>query len=160
MILYHGSNQIIEQIELSKGRKGKDFGQGFYLSDSFEQAKLMAENTVARMECGESCITKFEFDDNLLHSPVDVKVKLFTEYNIEWARFIIANRNNRSTSAIHNYDIVYGPIADDRVGLQLQRYRQQYISLEQLVEELKYKRPTFQYFFGTEKAICHLIMKG
>ena len=80
MILYHGSNQIIEQIDLSKGRKGKDFGQGFYLSDSFEQAKLMAENTVARMECGESCITKFEFDDNLLHSPVDVKVKLFTEY--------------------------------------------------------------------------------
>ena len=139
MILYHGSNQIIEQIDLSKGRKGKDFGQGFYLSDSFEQAKLMAENTVARMECGESCITKFEFDDNLLHSPVDVKVKLFTEYNIEWAKFIIA---------------------DDRVGLQLQRYRQQYISLEQLVEELKYKRPTFQYFFGTEKAICHLIMKG
>lgn len=52
MILYHGSNQIIEQIDLSKGRKGKDFGQGFYLSDSFEQAKLMAENTVARMECG------------------------------------------------------------------------------------------------------------
>ena len=95
MILYHGSNQIIEQIDLSKGRKGKDFGQGFYLSDSFEQAKLMAENTVARMECGESCITKFEFDDNLLYSPVDVKVKLSTEYNIEWARFIIANRNNR-----------------------------------------------------------------
>ena len=32
MKLYHGSNITIETIDLSKGRLGKDFGKGFYLS--------------------------------------------------------------------------------------------------------------------------------
>jgi len=43
MKLYHGSNIRINVIDLAKGHKGKDFGQGFYLSDNLEQARLMAE---------------------------------------------------------------------------------------------------------------------
>lgn len=39
MILYHGSNTEIIQIELDKGRRGKDFGKGFYLSAELEQAE-------------------------------------------------------------------------------------------------------------------------
>ena len=116
----------------------------------------MAKNTVAKMECGKPCITAFEFDEQELCSN-KLKVKIFTEYSKEWAEFIIANRNNHSDVQIHDFDIVYGPIADDRVGLQLQRFRQNYISIERLIEELKYKKPTFQYFFGTEKAISNLI---
>lgn len=30
MKLYHGSNVEIEQIDLNRGRRGKDFGRGFY----------------------------------------------------------------------------------------------------------------------------------
>ena len=48
---------------------------------------------------------------------------------------------------------MYGPIANDRVGVQVQRYIQQYIDAERLVEELKFVSPTYQYFFGTERAI-------
>ena len=32
MILYHGSNQDIKEIDLTKTRPNKDFGQGFYLT--------------------------------------------------------------------------------------------------------------------------------
>jgi hypothetical protein len=32
MKLYHGSNQIIERPDLSKGRSFLDFGRGFYLA--------------------------------------------------------------------------------------------------------------------------------
>ena len=53
MKLYHGSNISINHIDLSKGHKGKDFGQGFYLSTNKEQAFLMAKATVAKTECGE-----------------------------------------------------------------------------------------------------------
>ena len=35
MILYHGSNIEIGEILLSKGRHGKDFGRGFYLSADY-----------------------------------------------------------------------------------------------------------------------------
>ena len=36
MKLYHGSNIEIEVIDLTKGRKGKDFGRGFYLSEDYK----------------------------------------------------------------------------------------------------------------------------
>ena len=42
MILYHGSNITIEQIDLSKSKPNKDFGQGFYLSEDENQANEMA----------------------------------------------------------------------------------------------------------------------
>ena len=71
--------------------------------------------------------------------------------------FILTNRNNKISQPSHNYDIVYGPIADDGVNYQLRRYRGGVISLQKLIEELKYaKGITFQYFFGTERAIQKL----
>ncbi len=33
MILYHGSNTNITEIDLQKSKPNKDFGRGFYLSD-------------------------------------------------------------------------------------------------------------------------------
>lgn len=30
--LYHGSNVGIKHIDLSRSKRGKDFGQGFYLN--------------------------------------------------------------------------------------------------------------------------------
>ena len=67
MKLYHGSNISINHIDLSKGHKGKDFGQGFYLSANKEQAFLMAKATVAKTEYGKPCITTFEFDEKNLY---------------------------------------------------------------------------------------------
>ena len=39
MLLYHGSNMIIEDIDLTKSRPYKDFGRAFYLSDDRSQAE-------------------------------------------------------------------------------------------------------------------------
>jgi hypothetical protein len=58
---------------------------------------------------------------------------------------------------VHDYDIVYGPIANDRVGVQIGRYEAGDITLDQFLKKLKYmKGITYQYFFGTEKAISKL----
>jgi len=38
MILYHGSNVEIVEIDLQKSRPNKDFGRGFYLSADHDQA--------------------------------------------------------------------------------------------------------------------------
>ena len=55
------------------------------------------------------------------------------------------------------YDFVYGPIADDKVGRQLRRFFDEDISKEELLERLKYmKGITFQYFFGSTKALTFL----
>ena len=78
---------------------------------------------------------------------------MFENYSKEWAEFIIKNRRNKSLQPTHDYDIVYGPIADDKVGLQINRFHLQYISMEELIRQLSFLHPTFQYFFGTERAI-------
>ena len=59
MRLYHGSNMRIEEIDLKRGRRGKDFGQGFYLSADRNQAQMMAERTVDREETGEATFQYF-----------------------------------------------------------------------------------------------------
>lgn len=153
MILYHGSNVEIAKIDLNRGRRGKDFGQGFYLSADRGQAQMMAERTVDREESGTAILTMYEFDESVLLNPSDFNVKVFDNYSKEWAEFIMLNRRNKTHNQAHNYDIVYGPIADDKVGLQISRYQLQYIPMDELIRQLSFIHPTFQYFFGTESAI-------
>jgi hypothetical protein len=153
MKLYHGSNVFIDKIDLSKSKSGKDFGCGFYLSPTFEQAKELSERKTAQI--GEGCaqVTSFEFDESGL-SNKDFKVLRFEEYSREWAEFIMLNRSNRTHIQSHDYDIVIGPIANDAVGIQMRKYISGLISIDKFLEELKYmKGITFQYFFGTTKAI-------
>lgn len=153
MKLYHGSNVIIDQIDLSRGRRGKDFGQGFYLSTDRHQAELMAERTVDREEFGEPTLMIYTFDEAILSNPLDLNIRIFDGYSKEWAEFILLNRRNKTYKQMHDYDIVYGPIADDKVGLQISRYMQQYIQMDELIRQLSFLRPTFQFFFGTKRAI-------
>lgn len=42
MILYHGSNKVIDIIDLKMSRPNKDFGRAFYLSPIESQAMDMA----------------------------------------------------------------------------------------------------------------------
>ena len=54
----------------------------------------------------------------------------------------------------HNYDIVYGPIANDKVGAQIRNVLEQNIDMETFLQRLKYfKGITYQYFFGSERSI-------
>lgn len=152
MILYHGSNVSIEQIDLSVSKPNKDFGRGFYLSADKQQAEEMALRTTARNESGKPTVTMFDFDETLLDSS-ELKVRIFSAYCEEWALFVVANRFNEGNK-IHDYDIVVGPIADDRVGLQILNFHNGNIDLPALIRKITYKgiiKP--QYYFGTEKAV-------
>lgn len=152
MKLYHGSNVAIDVIDLSKSRPGKDFGKGFYLSADKQQATEMAESKVAFLG-GEPIVTEFEFDENILTSG-QLKFKTFESYSEEWAKFVYDNRENFSDTPIHNYDIIYGPIANDKVGAQIRNFKNGSIDQDELMRRIKYlKGITFQYYFGTEAAI-------
>ena len=151
MILYHGTNQDFSEIDLSKSKPNKDFGQGFYLSREYAQAMDMAKTKVEQMESGVATVQTYEADETAMAA---LRVLRFDDYSEEWAKFILLNRNNSSTEPAHDYDIVIGPIANDRVGVQLWKYETQAIDLPTLVHNLRnMKGITFQYYFGTERAI-------
>lgn len=50
--LYHGSNISIEKIDLTRSKRGKDFGKGFYLNANAEQAMAMAVRNARFMNEG------------------------------------------------------------------------------------------------------------
>ena len=153
--LYHGSNLLIDKIDLAKCKPYKDFGQGFYLTDILQQAMDMAYSRTKTLKSGSPTVTKFLFDEALLKEG-SLKVLTFEKPTKEWAEFIFANRE-RNSGFKHDYDVVIGPVADDGVSFQLLRYKEGGMSLEALVEKLTYKHLNRQYFFGTEKAINKLI---
>ena len=152
MKLYHGSNTKIEKIDLSKCRPYKDFGQGFYLTEIKEQAEKMASRTAHIYE-GEPIVTEFEFDESAL---TKLSVKQFDGPNEEWALFVLANRSKESQQPTHSYDIVIGPVADDDIAQLFRNFNDGYINLAMLVEGLKYKKVSSQYFFHTEAATKYL----
>lgn len=151
MKLYHGTNKDFDKIDLSKSKPNKDFGRGFYLSADYEQALNMAQVKVEQLETGNLVVQTYEIADDVWDS---LRVLRFDNYSEEWAKFILLNRNNPTNLPVHEYDVVIGPIANDRVGVQLWKYENRSIDLPTLVHNLQYmKGVTIQYFFGTERAI-------
>ena len=151
MILYHGTNKAFDTIDLSKSKPNKDFGQGFYLSREYNQAMEMAKTKFDQIKIGFPTVLTYEVNEDQMN---ELKVLRFDAYTFEWAQFILMNRRNDSNKPMHDYDIVYGPIANDKVGVQLWKFENQMIDLETFTRNLRRMEGiTFQYFFGTERAI-------
>lgn len=61
IVLYHGSYCSVENPNLEKCALYKDFGRGFYLTTSKEQAKSFSKISVARKLGKGNTIGKFAF---------------------------------------------------------------------------------------------------
>ena len=154
MKLYHGTNTDIEHIDFTISKVGKDFGVGFYLTPDLESAKRQAKRR-ADIEGGTPIVLTYEFNDSVLNGE-ELKIISFEHYTIEWAMFVKKNRANKTRNQAHDYDIVVGPIADDDIGMQMRRSNAGIITIDEFLENLKYKHIVLQYFFGTQNAIKHL----
>ena len=75
MRLYHGSNIVIDSINLAMCRPYKDFGQGFYLTDLEEQAEKMATR-VSKIYGGFPVVNIYEIDDDFRELS-DLRIKDF-----------------------------------------------------------------------------------
>ena len=106
---------------------------------------------------GEPTVTRFEFDEEAAMADAEIASLRYEHYCIEWGKFVHKNRHNKTRDQLHSYDIIYGPIANDNIGMQMRRIDAELITWEQFVKELEHKGgETFQYFFGTEKSLKYL----
>ena len=154
MILYHGTNEDIETIDLTKGLRHKDFGKGFYVTPDKATAIRMAKKK-ARLFGGTATLITYEMDDTVFRS--DLKIKIFPENAcVEWLLFVDANRDRKNETPIHDFDIVIGPIANDGVVLQLTNYREGIYTPEEVARLLQDRYLDQQYYFGTERALSFL----
>jgi len=165
MVLFHGSNMEIEQINLNRCKPYKDFGTGFYTTELEEQAINMAKRTV-RLSGGKPYITKFSIDDAVFEDR-NITRKIFNATTNEWALFVVNNRNRNFTdlnsaecNLDNKYDIVIGPIANDDLRLLFDLFEDRIITIEELTDRLRYKKLSNQISFHTDKAVNMLKKTG
>ena len=159
MRLYHGSNIVIDNINLAMCRPYKDFGRGFYLTDIEEQAKKMAIR-VAKIYGKKPIVNVYEIADNFKDLD-NLKIKNFgIETTEEWAKFVMNNRSrfftdtkNTLCNKDNKYDIVIDPVADDNMALLFRQYENEIIDFQTLLRGMIYKKTSSQYSFHTENSV-------
>lgn len=154
-ILYHGSDTIIKNPEIRDSNRTLDFGKGFYLTSSEKQAVDWVARKLARVRQNTGYTNVYEF--LLEDAKNDLNIKVFGHPSEEWVDFVMSNR--RFTDFTHSFDIVIGPVANDRVYTAFALFEGGSISKETLISELKTYRLVDQYLFHTEKAFKYLFFK-
>jgi len=152
MKVYHGSYTVIEDIDLSKAIPNKDFGKGFYVTKYRHHAESWAK-VIGRKHNTEGFVTEFIYYDTEFTERL-CNVKHFETYDEEWLDFVIENRN--PLGGKHDYDIVEGPVADDKVQNRISLYLDGGITKSDFIEELKWHESTHQICFCTLKSLLTL----
>lgn len=153
MKLYHGSNIVVEKPKILQSDRRLDFGTGFYLTSSYEQAERWAFLTVKRRGEGKQTITSYDFDEEILSS---LKVLNFEGATAEWLKFVANNRN--VMNFIDDSDIVIGPVADDRTMPVIKLYFSGIYDEAETIKRLLPQKLKDQYTFKSEKALRALTL--
>lgn len=172
ILLYHGSYMEVTDIDLSKCKSGLDFGRGFYVTSSYEQAYRYVPSAVRKavvigkvpkhfdVNNGRINLYKFHFDPNLL-------IHYFEEAEADWLHFVAANRDEelfpKLIEKFCTTDIIGGKVADDDTARTLNFYTQGDYGTPGTVEadeftlkKLLPNRLKDQFCFRTEEAIASL----
>lgn len=142
MILFHGSNVIVQNPKVLTNGFYKDFGYGFYCTNIEKQAVRWALT-----KRNKHVINIYEYCKN-----DDLKICEFPKMTEEWLNFVVDCRNGIE----HDLDIVEGPMADDTIWDYIEDFTRGNISREAFWALVKFKYPTHQIVFCTEQALSCL----
>ena len=155
MLVYHGSNMVVEKPKLIHQNRFLDFGNGFYTTTNRAQAENFAEKVVARRG-GTPTVNIYEIDENINEKLF--RIKRFVAPDEDWLDFVSAHRNG--TYSGEQYDLIIGAVANDDVYRTLQVYSAGLLTKEQALEALKIKKLFNQYVFATIESISLLKFVG
>ena len=146
--VYHGSLEEVRNPEIRLPNRSLDYGHGFYTTTSYEQARKLVERRMKDNDASVGYVNVYELDDVLIKR---MRLLIFEKPTEEWVNFVMKNRTERGFT--HDYDVVYGPVADDSVYTQFTLYEGGIISMPTLIQELKTYKLVDQYLFHTEESL-------
>lgn len=149
--LYHGSNVEVRKPSLLKSRKNTDFGRGFYTTTQKEQAEHWTSIKMDRAKKGRRVVSVFEVDETIL-SNLEFKIREFHGPDEAWLNFVVNSRKGIE----HDYDLVFGPVANDKVFTVVNLYESGVINATTAIAELKAYKTYDQLSFHTERVIKEL----
>lgn len=148
MKIYHGSIEKVESPEIRESNRTLDYGQGFYTTTSYEQAEAWVRRRMNEKRASRGYVCVYELDERALQN---LNTLIFDQPTEEWVDFVMQNRTQKGY--VHEFDIVYGPVANDRVYAAFALYEGGLINKQALIAELKAYKLVDQYLFHTEKAL-------
>lgn len=148
MILYHGSLEIVEKPVIIEPGHTMDYGKGFYTTTSRQQADKWVVRKISAAYQNKGYTNIYSFNESSLSS---LKVLRFETPDEAWLDFVMENRTNKDFS--HDYDIVYGPVANDRVYAAFALYEDGMLDKQGLIRELKVFKLANQLLFHTSDAL-------
>ncbi|MDR0875427.1 MAG: DUF3990 domain-containing protein [Clostridiales Family XIII bacterium] len=120
-IYYHTSYMRIEKVDLSLTKPGSDFGRGFYLTSSKEQAERFVNAAIRKsrqsLECGYVISYR-------LKETAGLALFEFETTNAEWLHCVCAFRSGfgKAASIWEGYDIIAGKVANDDTNATIMFY--------------------------------------
>ena len=156
MILYHGSNVIVDQPKLIRQNRYLDFGFGFYTTTNREQAVNFAQKVTDRRKMGEATLNIYSVNEAVAFQ--ECKVLQFDSPDEAWLDFVAANR--QGTYQGEKYDLIYGAVANDDVYRTIALYMTGVLDKEQTLSSLKIRKLFKQLVFATEKSLQYLKFEG
>lgn len=151
MKIYHGSTMVVRHPEIRLSNRTLDYGQGFYATSSQTQAESWIRRRSDEEKNLKGYLNVYSFDDSQLDQ---LNVLSFEDANEHWVDFVMKNRTELGFS--HAYDIVYGPVANDKVYASFALFESGLIDKTTLISELKTYKLVDQFLFHTEKSLLSL----
>jgi hypothetical protein len=150
LLLYHGSYLEVSEPRLIRSTRLLDFGNGFYTTTDYEQAKRFTERYAHAQK--DRVISSYEFNES--EAAEVLRFKQFDQANAGWLEYVVANR--RGSGVKDDFDVVVGPVANDRVFDVIEGYELGDYTQEEAIRRFLTYRLTDQVVFKSERALGYL----
>ena len=150
MLVYHGSNLVVDKPRLLPQNRFLDFGPGFYTTTNRDQAIDFSRKVVRREGGRMPLVSVYEVDEQAFKG--GLRVLRFGSPDSSWLDFVAENR--AGTYADDDFDAVVGPVANDDVYTTVTLYLAGVLTKQQALEALKIKRLFDQYVWKTQAALA------
>ena len=148
MKVYHGSLEQVKVPEIRLSDRTLDYGFGFYTTTSYEQAVSWVKRRMKEYKVHKGYVNEYSLNEK---DAKELNGLYFNEPTEEWVDFVMANRTQKDFT--HHYDIVFGPVANDRVYAAFALYEGGILDKQTLIKELKTYRLVDQFLFHTPAAL-------
>ena len=151
MKLYHGSHIEVKNPKILTSSRVGDFGRGFYTTSNLEQARRWAQIRAMQENQSSGIVTVFDVPDQLF---AHLQIKSFENADEVWLDFVLANR--KDVDFEHEFDLVRGPVANDRGYVCLNMLEDGLADRETVIKKLKTYVLADQILFHTAKSLLFL----
>jgi hypothetical protein len=149
-MIYHGSYIQIKKPEVRISNRLLDYSNGFYTTTDIHQAARFTEKF---LRSGNNRIVNcYEFDYD--RAVKELSIREFTQANRDWLTYVVMNRSGRGIDT--DFDIVIGPVANDRVYTVVEAYELGDYTADEAIIRLKTFKLTDQIVFKSTKSLQYI----